>query len=160
MTLPDIIGGVDISATGGQKIFSPGMATAGGNTRANGPAGQPQGRFDEAGFPGVLSFGGYIQQAYQRELYWPGVYPLFNRLRRSDPEVSVVRQIFSAVAGDLKLEFKGPEENATDDDKRALDFANQALADLEGGIEQWRDTLVSHVLFIFMDARLRRFPVR
>lgn len=147
MTLPTYQPGIDISATGGTKAYSPGMATDYGSTRDVVP-GQPQGKFDEAGFPGVLSFGQYIQQAYQRELYWPAVFPLYNRLRRSDPEVTVVRQIFSAVAGDLKFEWKGPEEGATSDDARALEFAESALLDLDGGIEQFRDTLVSHVPFM------------
>src|SRR5579859_2305950 len=158
MTLPTVNPGIDISATGGDsnKAFGTGAAT-GAQTYRPGmrlpdrfepDSGQKQNQFNEYGFPGVLSFGGYIQQAYQRELYWPGVYPLYNRLRRSDPEVSVVRQIFSAVAGDLRVEWKGPEEGATSDDKRALEFAESALLDLEGGIEQFVDQVVSHVPFM------------
>lgn len=152
MTLPTFTPGINISATGGSNASGTGMATASdvqryAGTRDKAP-GQGQGKFDELGFPGVLNFGGYIQAAYQRELYWPTVFPLYNRLRRSDPEVSVVRQIFSAVAGDLKFEWKGPEEGATDDDARALEFAEGALTDLDGGIEQFRDTLVSHVPFM------------
>lgn len=152
MTLPTFTPGLNISATGGSNASGTGMATASDVQRYAGTrdkaSGQGQGKFDELGFPGVLNFGGYIQAAYQRELYWPTVFPLYNRLRRSDPEVSVVRQIFSAVAGDLKFEWKGPEEGATDDDARALEFAEEALTDLDGGIEQFRDTLVSHVPFM------------
>jgi hypothetical protein len=36
----------------------------------------------------------------------------------------------------------------TPDDERALEFAESALQDLDGGIEQFRDTLVSHVPFM------------
>jgi 2'-5' RNA ligase len=147
MALPTFQPGQDISATGGSQAYSTGMAASYAATRDVLP-GQPQGRFDEMGFPGVLSFGQFIQQAYQRELYWPGVFPLYNRLRRSDPEVTVIRQIFAAVAGDLKFEWIGPEEGATSDDARALEFAESALLDLDGGIEQFRDTLVSYVPFM------------
>ncbi len=151
MTLPVFSPGIDISATGGSHASGSGMATGGNGrnyagTRDAAPA-QPQGKFDEAGFPGVLTFGGYIQAAYQRELYWPGVFPLYNRLRRGDPEVTVIRQIFSAVAGDLKFEWRGPE-TPSKDDKRAKEFAESTLADLEGGIEAFRDALVSHVPFM------------
>src|SRR5437868_2700312 len=116
MTLPTVVPGIDISATGGSHAAGTGapvgtqpynrrIASQYADTRDVTP-GQPKGKFDELGFPGVLSFGDFIQQAYQRELYWPGVFPLYNRLRRSDPEVTVVREIFSAVAGDLKFEWK------------------------------------------------------
>ncbi len=116
----------------------------------NGTGERPAGKWSEIGTLGLPSVSGYIQAAYHADLQWPGVYPLYNRLRRSDPEVSIIRQIFSAVTSRVRLEFRRPQTDIpeSDDDKRALEFAQSALADMAGSPEDFLDTLVAQVPFM------------
>jgi hypothetical protein len=54
--------------------------------------------YREYGTPGLEAHYGFIQQAYHTDLTWPTVQPLYSRLRRSDPEVSIVRNLFVTLA--------------------------------------------------------------
>ncbi|MCC6192044.1 MAG: hypothetical protein IT318_23695 [Anaerolineales bacterium] len=114
------------------------------------PGEHPAGRWEEIGTTGLAAMGGFIQAAYTTELTWPSCYPVYNRLRRADPEVTIVRQILSAMASRVRLEFRRPQTDIaeTDDDRRALAFANSTLADLDGGAENFLDTLVAQVPFM------------
>jgi hypothetical protein len=104
--------------------------------------------YTEQGSPGGLDqFSGFVAKAYNAELYWPNVFPLYNRLRRSDPEVAVVRGVFSTVAAGVRIRWELPS-NPSDDDKKFVEFGEQVLDDLEGGIERWRDTLISQAPFM------------
>ena len=139
--------GMKIAATGGSKATGT-AASAGSNGQKQSPAPARAGEFEEIGTLGMGVLSGYIQSAYNAELYWPTVYPLYNRLRRSDPEISVVRQVFSAIAAGIRLEFQLDAEKPSDDDKRAQEFGQGVLAEIEGGPENFVDTLVSQVPFM------------
>jgi len=102
--------------------------------------------WEELGSLGIEKFMGFVQEAYQKELQWPSVQPLYNRIRRSDPEISVVRLIFMSMAKAINLEWELPDE-PSDDDKRAQEFAYQVFEDMEGGTTKFIDTLMSHVPF-------------
>src|SRR3990167_494497 len=119
------------------------VATKGGN----GTGLPPPDPFAEIGSLGIESWSGYVQQAYHKELYWPDVYPLYNRLRRSDPEISVVRQLYSAMVGGVEIYWEGPED-PTPDDERAKEFAEWSFLDLEGGIDKFKQQLVSYAPFM------------
>src|SRR3972149_11263873 len=90
-------------------------------------------KFKEIGGTGLTFWGGLIDAAYHADLKWPACFPLYNRIRRSDPEISVVRQLYAAMVGQCRIEFRTPAkvETPTDDDKRALDFAQSTFIDLE-----------------------------
>lgn len=133
----------NIKATGGSHATGAPFSTN-GHSQDNGKKRNP---YDELGALGIQSFAGYIQQAYERQLYWPNVFPLYNRLRRSDPEISVVRQLFSSMAGDIEFKWEGPDK-PNDDDTKALAFAESVLEDIDGGMSKFRDTLVSYVPFM------------
>lgn len=100
----------------------------------------------EAGIGGVESFMGFIQEAYTHELRWPAVQPIYARIRRSDPEISIVRQLFTSLVTKINLHFELPD-NASDDEKRAQEFGMQVLDDMEGGWQSFMDTLISNVPF-------------
>ncbi len=103
--------------------------------------------FREKGTPGLDAWYGFVYKAYNADLYWPDVYELYNRLRRSDPEVTITRQIFGTVGSSIRIEPDLPEK-PSDDDKRFQEFYAQTLDDLEGGIGLWRDTYVAYVPFM------------
>lgn len=103
--------------------------------------------FDEIGALGIPGYGGWITAAYSADLRWPFVYPIYEKMRRADPEVSSVRMVYGTMASGVRIEFKLPE-NPSDDDKKFCDFGNSVLIDLEGGINKWRDTLMSNVPFM------------
>jgi len=103
--------------------------------------------FEEIGSSGLDAWYGFVYQAYNADLYWPGVYELYNRLRRSDPEVTITRQIFGTVASGVRIEPDLPDK-PSDDDKRFQEFYSEVIDDLEGGIDRWRDTFVAYVPFM------------
>lgn len=107
-------------------------------------------KWTEIGTPGLEIMSGFVSEAYHADLQWPACQPLFSRIRRSDPEISIIRQLFVALASDIGVMFQTPEqvESPTDDDKKAVDFGNEILEDLDGGIAGWIDTLISYVPFM------------
>jgi len=108
-----------------------------------------QNKWDELGTTGLSAYAGWITEAYEADLYWPTVSPLYDRIWRSDPETVIARTWFSALAAKQRLEFVTPAEveHPTDDDKRAVDFGNQVLDDIEGGISQWLVSCVTRAPF-------------
>jgi len=102
--------------------------------------------YSEKGYVGLRQFMGYVEEAYHRDLRWPGVQPLYSRLRRSDPEVAMVRGIFAALARGVRLEVELPDE-ATPADQAAAEFMEQVLEDLDGGQTGLLETMVENVPF-------------
>jgi len=102
--------------------------------------------FKETGDNGIESAMGLIQEAYNSKLTWPSCYPLFNRIRRSDPEVSIVRQTFVSLARSVSFNVEMPEK-PSGDDQRAADFVYSVLDDMAGGVDEFIETLVSYVPF-------------
>lgn len=101
----------------------------------------------EQGTGGLDAFAGAIEAAYHRELYWPGVYPLYNRMRRSDPEVSIVRQLWASLAASQSLQYELPhQERATDADRAGIDFLNELLDDVDAN--GYLPEIVSYVPFM------------
>jgi hypothetical protein len=105
------------------------------------------GKFSEIGSSGIDAWSGYIREAYHSELQWPAVEPLFSRIRRSDPEMAIVRTIYTALGRDVGMEFELPED-AGDPEQQAVDFGNQVIDDIEGGSGKLIDTLLNHVPFM------------
>lgn len=112
------------------------------------------GGFAEVGSSGLETYSGFIAEAYNRELDWPQCAPLYNRIWRSDPELSIVRLIFDAWSAQQTISAYVPEEvpgkdldKPTDDDKRASDFYQSVLDDIDGGINRWLSSCVSRVPF-------------
>ena len=100
----------------------------------------------EIGSQGLKTTMGFVNEAYHHELRWPTVQPLYSRLRRSDPEISIVRQVYAALARGIKLRWELPD-NANDAEKRAAEFAETVLEDASGGITQLAETMVSQAPF-------------
>jgi len=125
------------------------MATA-EKVKANGK--QPETRrevrivFNEAGTSGLKEWSGFITQAYNAALYWPGVQPLYSRLRTSMPEIVMIRRAFASWARNMSPVVDLPE-NPSDDDKRYQEFIQSDFENMEGGSAQFLDTLVNHVPF-------------
>jgi hypothetical protein len=104
-------------------------------------------QYDELGTPGLQSYSGFISAAYNTQLNWPTVQPLYSRLRRSDPEISVIRQVFSALARAVKIDWEMPDD-PSDGDKQAQEFAQQATDDIAGGPGAFIETMTSQVPFM------------
>lgn len=102
--------------------------------------------FEEVGTPGLESWSGVITKAYTSELRWPGCYPIYSRIRRSDPEMTIVRIVFATFGRQARLQFT-PGENASDDDKKFAEFGNQVLEDIEGGQAGLIESTLSHTPF-------------
>lgn len=102
--------------------------------------------FNEKGTSGLKEYSGFVAEAYNSQLYWPTVQPLFARLRRSMPEIVMIRQAFTAWARNTSPQIDLPDD-ATDDDKRYQDFIYSDFENMEGGYAAFIDTLVNHVPF-------------
>lgn len=113
---------------------------------------QPK-QFEEVGTPGLDMYSGWVNKAYNTELFWPGVEPLYSRIWRSDPEVTVVRTLFEAWASGLDVTIELPENVGgrevpiTSADKKAQEFGYSVLDDIEGGIGQWVTSVASRAPF-------------
>lgn len=104
--------------------------------------------YEEIGTRGLEVWSGFVQQAHDTELYWPYVYPLFNRIRRSDPEIGgIVRPAFTALARGVKLDWETPDKPSSDD-KRAQEYAQTLFDDMEGGADLLIETIASYVPFM------------
>jgi len=104
-------------------------------------------KYIEMGTLGLQSTMGYVEEAYHADLHWPGVQPLYSRMRRSDPEISVIRGVYQALARSVKLKFV-LDDDPNDDEKKALEFAESVLDDLEDGQDGFLSTLVAQVPFM------------
>lgn len=104
--------------------------------------------YKELGTSGLQQYSGFIEAAYSTELRWPTVQPLYSRIRRSDPEISVVRNIYTSLARGVSFEWELKQENPTVGDREALEFAQQVFEDLDGGPGAFLETIVSHVPFM------------
>lgn len=114
---------------------------------ANLQGGNGAGKFAEIGTQGLQAWAGYLRQAYHAELRWPEVFPMFDRVRRSDPEIAIARVIFSTLGRSVTFDWQMPDDpNAAD--KKAFEWASTVFNDIEGGIEDWRDALLSYVPFM------------
>lgn len=102
--------------------------------------------FNEIGTSGLKEYSGFVTEAYNSSLYWPTVQPLFARLRRSMPEIVMIRQAFTAWARNTSVQVDLPDD-ATDDDKRYQEFIYSDIENMEGGYTAFIDTLVNHVPF-------------
>jgi hypothetical protein len=100
----------------------------------------------EKGSSGLKEFSGFVTEAYNSALYWPRVQPIYSRLRRSMPEMVVVRQAFSSWARNVKIRVDLPE-NPTDDDRAYQEFIETTFAEMEGGFGSFIDTVINNVPF-------------
>lgn len=115
--------------------------------------------FAEAGTSGIEAWSGFIEKAYTSELYWPTCYPLFNRIRRSDPEIGgIVRPAYTTLVNDVHLDVDLPPD-PSDDDKRFQEFVREVLEDIDGGQGQLLSTIAGYTPFLgwqWFDAPLAR----
>lgn len=104
-------------------------------------------KFYEAGSEGIKEYSGFISEAYNTQLYWPTVQPLYSRLRRSMPEIVMIRNAFTAWARNVRPIVELPD-SPTDDDRAYQDFIESDFENMEGGFPKFIDTLVNQVPFM------------
>jgi hypothetical protein len=100
----------------------------------------------ETGELGLKQYGGFVNEAYNTTLYWPSVQPIYSRLRRSMPEIVMVRNAFTSWARNIDIIVDLPEK-PTDDDKKYQDFIYEVFSDIDGGENGFIDGLVNYVPF-------------
>ena len=130
-----------------QRQFSKGQGITIASPDSVDPPLTDEEKWVEIGTMGLNTSMGYVQEAYHADLQWPAVQPLYSRMRRSDPEVTVVRNVYQAIARAVKLQFVLGDD-PTDDEKKAQEFGMQVLEDMEGGGDGFISMLVSHVPFM------------
>lgn len=101
-------------------------------------------RFYEAGTSGLRETSGFVQEAYNAQLFWPQVYPIYDRLRRSSPEIVTMRQVVGAWAQNIDLQVDLPED-PSDDDKRWQEFLLSEFDNWEGGSKKLISTIFDFI---------------
>ena len=101
----------------------------------------------ERGTSGLKEWSGWITEAYNAELTWPTVYPLYSKLRRSMPEIVTIRQAFTSWSRSIGFEVDLPDK-PSEDDKKYKEFVDEVIDDMDGGATAFLDTLVNHVPFM------------
>lgn len=104
-------------------------------------------KWAEIGSTGLEIWSGFISEAYLADLRWPRCAPLFSRIRRSDPEISIVRQVFVALGRSMEISYGLPDE-PTSGDLLAQEYGNTALEDIEGGAGDLLEAILSYVPFM------------
>lgn len=102
--------------------------------------------YTEIGTSGLPIMAGYVQAAYNADLQMPAAYREFERMRRGDPEVAMVGRAFSALAGQQQIIVQPPEK-PNKAEQRATEFLAQALDEILGGMEAFKQTLIGYVPF-------------
>jgi len=102
--------------------------------------------FNEAGTSGLKEQSGFVYEAYHQQLYWPGVQPVYHRLRTSMPEIVSIRQAFTAWARRISPVVELPDK-PTDDDKKFQEFVLSDFDNMEGGFGRLIDDMVNNVPF-------------
>jgi len=100
----------------------------------------------EIGSTGLKAASGFIQEAYNAQLYWPSVSKLFSRIRTSTPEMVMVVRAFTTWSRNISPNVELPT-NPTDDDKRYQEFIYSDFENMEGGFGDFIETAVSRVPF-------------
>ncbi len=102
--------------------------------------------FGELGTSGLKAAYGYVQEAYNAQLYWPGVQSIYARLRTAMPEIVMIRNAFTAWGRDIKPVVEMPDE-PSDDDKAYQEYIETDFQNVEGGFGRFLDTALNHVPF-------------
>lgn len=102
--------------------------------------------FDEIGELGLKAGYGYLWMAYNKQLRWPQCQEEYERIRTTDPEISQVRNFFTALSGGLSVRWDMPND-PNDDDKKAVEFGTSVLEDIQGGMSKFIVTMMSQVPF-------------
>ena len=110
--------------------------------------------FKEKGTTGIDTWADIINEAYTDELKWPQVSKLYSDMWRSDPEITVMRNLLDAWSSALTIGVTLPGtsggkemEKPSDDDKKAHDFLWEVISDVEGGIGKWLTSIMTRVPF-------------
>ena len=101
----------------------------------------------EIGTIGTSAIGGFIQEAYLTELRWPSVWPIYRRLHRADPEVTIARSFYGALASRVNFIPRLPDE-PTSDDQAFHDFILEDFENIDGGFSRIVEKLASHGAFL------------
>lgn len=101
--------------------------------------------FDEVGKKESESTLAMIRAAIKADFSYPTCYDEFDRIRRTQPEVAMVRALYTSTARDVSLHYELPE-NATPDDEEFTEFLNSVLEDID--IESFKEVLVTQVPFM------------
>lgn len=103
-------------------------------------------KFDELGTSGLQEYSGFIEEAFSAELRWPSCEPLYRRMVRSDPEITMIRLTFGSLARSQSIEWELPDD-ATPADEAAKEFAESVMDDITGGVGSFLEKIVSRVPF-------------
>lgn len=110
--------------------------------------------YTETGKAGLERMYKWLGEAHTAELQWPQCAPLYNRIWRSDPEVTIARNILEAWAGGCDITAEVPVHTVeqedlpvTDDDKRARDFLATVMDDTEDTFISWLKDCLTKVPF-------------
>lgn len=114
---------------------------------------EPKPNMKEVGVSGLNYMTDMVNEAHTAELKWPQCIPAYNRIWRSDPEVTIARNVLSAWAGGIEISAETPvgvgegDVPSNDDDEKAKDFLNTIIEDVDNTFVNWLKDCISKVPF-------------
>ncbi len=110
------------------------------------PKSNGSGRMAEIGTPGIEVYSGFVMQADNVKLFWPAVWPLYNRLLRRSDVVAQWRELTTAMVSGNTLYWESPLENPSDADLRFVEFLHTIWDDIPGGSQKLMETWAAYIL--------------
>jgi len=102
-------------------------------------------QFEEKGSSTQSAWGTLISGIVNTDFSWPECWEEFDTIRRTNPEITIVRMLYTSTARDVKLKYE-PVEDATPEDEEFTEFLNSCLADID--LEKWKETLITQIPFM------------
>jgi hypothetical protein len=93
--------------------------------------------FNQTGTSGLRADYGFVREAYNAQLFWPQVAPIYARLR-SNPTMTMIWRTFQAWGRQINPIIDLPDK-PTDDDKRYKDFLLSDFDNMENGFTEYMD---------------------
>ncbi len=98
--------------------------------------------FVEKGSSTSSAWGTLISSIANTDFSWPEIWEEFDEIRRTNPEVTIVRMLYTSTARDVNLKYEPPAD-FTPEDEEFTDFLNSCLADID--LEKFKETLITQV---------------
>lgn len=99
----------------------------------------------ERGTEGINEFAGHISAPYLDKLRWPGVYTIYDEMRRRDPTLRAILLAIRLMARRASWTVEAAGE--TQADKEAAEFLRSCLGDMSHTVEDFLDDVLTMLPF-------------
>jgi hypothetical protein len=99
----------------------------------------------EIGHEGIEAFYGHVSETYLAKLEWPGVYDIYDEMRRRDPTLRGLLNAVKLLA--RQADWKAEPASDQPADREAADYLNECLSDMSHTVEDFLDDALTFLPF-------------